>query len=48
LLPTCHICDVLNAAMLSRTASKEILLIADDTIDCVPYIKKRNNKNINR
>jgi len=30
-------CDVLNTAMLSRIASKEILLIAEDTIDCVSY-----------
>jgi ATP-dependent DNA helicase PIF1 len=29
LLPTCHMCDVLNTAMLSRIASKEILLIAE-------------------
>jgi len=41
LLPTCHMCDVLNTAILSRIASKEILLIADDTINYVPYIKKR-------
>jgi len=38
LLPTCHMCDVLNTAMLNRITSKEILLIAEDTIDCVPYI----------
>jgi len=44
LLPTCYMCDVLNAAMLSRIASKEILLIAEDTIDCIPYIKKRVTK----
>ncbi|XP_067209109.1 uncharacterized protein [Linepithema humile] len=41
LLPTCHMCDVLNSAMLSRIASKEILLIADDIIDCVPYLKNK-------
>jgi len=33
-------CDVFLAAMLNHIASKKIL-IADDTIDCVPYIKKR-------
>jgi len=38
LLPTCHMCDVLNIAMLNRIVSKEILLIAEDIIDCVPYI----------
>jgi len=41
LLPTCHMCDVLNNAMLSRIVSKEIILIAEDTIDCIPYIKKK-------
>jgi len=41
LLPTRHMCDVLNAAMLSRIASKEILLIAEDTIDCTSYVKKK-------
>jgi len=30
--------------MLNRIASKEILLIAEDTIDCVPYIKKKVTK----
>ncbi|XP_067216906.1 ATP-dependent DNA helicase PIF1-like, partial [Linepithema humile] len=40
LLPTCHMCDVLNTAMLSRIASKEIL-IAEDTIECIPYLKKK-------
>jgi hypothetical protein len=34
-------CDVLNAAMLSCIASKKILLIAEDTIECVSYIKKK-------
>jgi len=33
------LCDVLNAAMLNRIASKEILLIAENTIDCIPYKK---------
>jgi len=41
LLPTCHMCDILNTVMLSHIASKEILLIAENTIDCIPYIKKR-------
>jgi len=48
LLSTCHMCDVLNIAMLNRNNininSKEILLIAEDTIDCIPYIKKRVTK----
>jgi len=49
LLPTCHMCDVLNTAMLNRIASKEILLIAEDTIGCVPYMyKKKSNKDIDR
>lgn len=41
LLPTRHMCDVLNAAMLNRIASKEIVLIAEDTINCIPYVKKK-------
>ncbi|KYN09981.1 DNA repair and recombination protein PIF1 [Trachymyrmex cornetzi] len=41
LLPTCHMCNKLNAAMLSRIASKEIFLIAEDTIDCIPYMRKK-------
>ncbi|XP_026824779.1 uncharacterized protein LOC113561784 [Ooceraea biroi] len=44
LLPTRHTCDVLNAAMLNRIASKEILLIAQDTIDCIPYVRKKVSK----
>jgi len=27
--------------MLSRIVSKEILLIAEDTIQCIPYVKKK-------
>jgi len=38
LLPTCHMCDVLNIVMLNLIASKEILLIAEDTINSIPYI----------
>ncbi|XP_029173809.1 ATP-dependent DNA helicase PIF1-like [Nylanderia fulva] len=41
LFPTCNMCDVLNNAMLSRITSKEILLIAEDTIDCTSYVKKK-------
>ncbi|XP_067215692.1 uncharacterized protein [Linepithema humile] len=41
LLPTCHMCDVLNAAMLSRIPSKEIVLVAEDTVKCSPYVKKK-------
>ncbi|KAL6418255.1 hypothetical protein ACFW04_012241 [Cataglyphis niger] len=44
LLPTC-MCDVLNDATLNRIVSKKILLIAEDTIECIPYVKK-NIKNI--
>lgn len=40
LLPTRHMCDILNTAMLNRIASKEILLIAEDTIDCTSYVRK--------
>lgn len=41
LLPTCHTCDVLNTAMLNRISSEEILLIAEDTVECIPYVKKK-------
>jgi len=44
LLPICHMCDVLNTAMLSRIVLKEILLIAEDEIEYIPYIKKRVSK----
>jgi len=36
--------DVFNTAMLSRIVSKEIILIAEDTIECTTYIKKRVTK----
>lgn len=35
------ICAILNDAMLSRIVSKEILLIAEDIIQCIPYVKKK-------
>jgi len=38
ILPTCHMCEVLNEAMLNRIASKDILLIAEDAIECISYI----------
>jgi len=41
LLPTCHMCDILNTAMLNRITEKEIILVAEDTIDCIPYVKKK-------
>jgi len=37
-------CNELNAAMLSRIISKEILLIAEDTIDYISYMKKKVTK----
>jgi len=40
LLPICHMCDILNTAMLNRT-EKEIILVAEDTIDYIPYVKKK-------
>ncbi|KYQ47005.1 hypothetical protein ALC60_13980 [Trachymyrmex zeteki] len=39
LLSTCHMCNELNAAMLSRITLKEILLIAENTIDCRINVK---------
>lgn len=44
LLSTCQMCDVLNTAILSRIILKELLLIAKDEIECIPYIKKRVSK----
>ncbi|KYN02844.1 ATP-dependent DNA helicase PIF1 [Cyphomyrmex costatus] len=44
LLPNNHMCDQLNAAMLNRITSKEIFLIAKDTIDCISYTKKKVEK----
>jgi len=32
--------DILNTAILSRITEKEIL-VAKDTIDCIPYVKKK-------
>ncbi|KAL6418501.1 hypothetical protein ACFW04_012057 [Cataglyphis niger] len=40
LLPTCHMSDVLNDAMLNCIVLKKMLLIAKDTIKCIPYVKK--------
>jgi len=34
-------CNELNATMLSRIISKKILLIVEDTIDCILYMKKK-------
>ncbi|XP_054015920.1 ATP-dependent DNA helicase PIF1-like, partial [Hylaeus anthracinus] len=47
LLPTCVQCDVLNTAMLSRFPSEEIHLIAQDTMNCAPYLKKKVSKVLN-
>ena len=40
LLPT-RMCDILNAAMLSRIPAEEILLTAQDMIDCISYVRKK-------
>lgn len=47
LLPTCHMCDVLNRAMLSKIKSEVIQLIAHDTADCPPYLKQKVQKMLN-
>lgn len=47
LLPTCHMCDVLNEAMLNEIPTEEIQLSAHDTIDCPPYLKKKIQKMVN-
>ncbi|XP_020297669.1 uncharacterized protein LOC109862139 [Pseudomyrmex gracilis] len=41
LLPTCHMCDVLNAAMLNRIAAEKIVLIAEDKINCNRFVEKK-------
>lgn len=41
LLPSCYMCDILNNTMLNRIPSTEILLIAEDTIECISYVKKK-------
>jgi len=40
LLPTCYIRDIFNT-ILNRITEKEIILVAEDTIDCIPYVKKK-------
>ena len=30
--------------MLNRITAKKILLIAEDTIDCIPYVRKKVSK----
>ncbi|XP_048514971.1 uncharacterized protein LOC125501890 [Athalia rosae] len=47
LLPTCRMCDVLNKAMLSAIQTDEIHLLAHDTVDCPPYLKKKVQKMLN-
>ncbi|XP_029170138.1 uncharacterized protein LOC114939871, partial [Nylanderia fulva] len=44
LLPTCYLCKVLNTAMLDKIDSDEILLIAEDDVDCAPAMKKKVHK----
>ena len=41
LLLTCYLCKVLNTAMLDKIDGDEILLIAEDDIDCAPVMKKK-------
>ncbi|KYQ47273.1 hypothetical protein ALC60_13706 [Trachymyrmex zeteki] len=44
LLPTCYLCTTLNTAMLNKIDGDEILLIAEDDIDCAPAMKKKCTK----
>ncbi|XP_025266373.1 uncharacterized protein LOC105249112, partial [Camponotus floridanus] len=44
LLPMCYLCKVLNTAMLNRVDGDEILLIAEDDVDCAPTMKKKVQK----
>ncbi|XP_018375726.1 PREDICTED: LOW QUALITY PROTEIN: ATP-dependent DNA helicase pif1-like [Trachymyrmex cornetzi] len=44
LLPTCYLCTTLNTAMLDKINGDEILLIAEDDVDCAPAMKKKVHK----
>ena len=46
LLPTCYLCKVLNTAMLDKIDGDEILLIAEDDVDCAPAMKKKVQKTL--
>ncbi|KAG5316890.1 PIF1 helicase, partial [Acromyrmex insinuator] len=44
LLPTCYLCKILNTAMFDKIDGDEIVLIAENDIDCVPAMEKRVHK----
>ncbi|XP_067205359.1 uncharacterized protein [Linepithema humile] len=46
LLPTCYLCKVLNTAMLNKIDGEEILLIAEDDVDCAPAMRKKVQKTL--
>lgn len=48
LFPNRNQCDVLNTAMLARIPGDEIQLTAKDSVDCVPYLKKKIIKLLNQ
>ena len=41
LLFTCYLCKVLNMAMLDKIDGDEILLIAEDDVDCASAMRKK-------
>ncbi|CAK1598256.1 unnamed protein product [Parnassius mnemosyne] len=41
LVPTCNQCDLINSVMLDRIQSEEIVLTANDHIDCPKFLKKK-------
>jgi len=44
LLLTCYLCKILNTAMLDKIDDDEIVLIAEDDVDCALAMKKRVHK----
>lgn len=39
LMPTCHMCDTINAAMLAALPGPEVKLVAEDSIDCARHLR---------
>lgn len=48
LFPKRNQCDTLNRAMLERVPGEEIELNAKDSVDCIPYLKKKISKLLNQ
>ena len=48
LLPTCHLCETLNSAMLEKIESEKIELIAQDQLNCSKFLKNKVTKLLNK